>query len=111
MGDTISKTGDGSTALSVRGLHKSYPSPAGALHVLSGVDLKVASGEVVAVIGASGVGKSTLLHVAGALDEPNEGTVEVGGIDPFALSERARAELRNQRIAEETVAERKRAVR
>jgi len=98
LGDIISKTGGGNAALIVRELHKGYPSPTGPLHVLRGVDLEVAPGEAVAVIGASGVGKSTLLHVAGALDVPDEGCVEVGGEDPFALEDGARALLRNRMI-------------
>jgi lipoprotein-releasing system ATP-binding protein len=51
-----------------------------------------------AIVGASGVGKSTLLHVLGALDRPDEGQVRVAGADPFALDDNQRAALRNRQI-------------
>ena len=53
-------------------IHKSFPTGAGTLHVLKGVDIGVKKGEMVAVVGASGVGKSTLLHILGALDRPTK---------------------------------------
>jgi len=85
-------------ALCVRGLHKGYSTPQGHLAVLRGVDLECEPGDTVAVIGASGVGKSTLLHVLGALDAPDVGQVQVAGCDPFVLSEPDRARLRNRSI-------------
>lgn len=85
-------------ALWVRDLHKGYDTPQGILPVLKGVDLECRPGDTVAVIGASGVGKSTLLHVLGALDEPDSGEVRVAGRDPFALPEADRAQLRNRSI-------------
>lgn len=85
-------------ALRVRGLHKGYSTPQGHLSVLRGVDLDCEPGDTVAVIGASGVGKSTLLHVLGALDAPDEGQVQVAGSDPFVLAEPERARLRNRSI-------------
>ena len=51
-----------------------------------------------AIVGASGVGKSTLLHVIGALDVPDQGEIRVAGVDPFALDEADRARLRNREI-------------
>ena len=89
---------NGGPALQVRNLHKGYRTPQGELSVLRGVDLECQPGETVAVIGASGVGKSTLLHVLGALDQPDEGQIRVAGQDPFALSEADRALLRNRSI-------------
>ncbi len=65
------------------------------LHVLKGIDLEVYSGEIVAVMGPSGVGKSTLLHLLGALDRPSAGRVEIDGKDVFALDENALADFRN----------------
>jgi lipoprotein-releasing system ATP-binding protein len=85
-------------ALEARALHKSYATADGALAVLRGVDLEVAPGESVAIIGASGVGKSTLLHILGALDTPDSGTVLVAGENPFAVDDDRRATLRNRRI-------------
>ncbi|MDZ7337184.1 MAG: ABC transporter ATP-binding protein [candidate division KSB1 bacterium] len=78
-------------------LHKSYPMGRGSLHVLKGIDLEVMEGEIVAVVGPSGVGKSTLLHILGALDRPSEGRVFIDGQDVFALDDRALAEFRNRR--------------
>jgi lipoprotein-releasing system ATP-binding protein len=98
LGDIISRDIAMDAALVVRGLVKSYPSPNGRLNVLTGVDLDVRAGETVAVIGASGVGKSTLLHVVGALDVPDAGQVTVAGENPFALDEDRRAILRNRQI-------------
>ncbi|GGK33127.1 peptide ABC transporter ATP-binding protein [Pilimelia terevasa] len=64
-------------AISVRGLHKSF----GPLAVLKGVDLEVARGEVVCVVGPSGSGKSTLLRCVNLLEEPTAGTVRVAGVE------------------------------
>jgi lipoprotein-releasing system ATP-binding protein len=64
----------------------------------AGLDLSLYSGESLAVVGPSGVGKSTLLHLLGGLDRATEGRVEVDGRDVFSLSDRARTELRNQAI-------------
>src|SRR5256886_16973846 len=71
-----------------RGLVKSYGSGRAAHTVLAGVDLDVAPGELVAVLGRSGSGKSTLLHLLGGLDRPDRGTITVGGPPPDRLSER-----------------------
>jgi len=71
--------------LSVRDLHKRYRSGTTTLEVLRGLDLSVAEGEVVALVGPSGVGKSTLLHVVAGLDRPDAGTVEVAGQEIFSL--------------------------
>lgn len=84
--------------LEARGVAKGYPSGDVYLPVLQGADLEVFEGEMVAIVGASGVGKSTLLHVLGTIDEPKEGTVLIGGQDVFALSEPERTELRNRTV-------------
>lgn len=85
-------------ALQVKGLHKGYPGPTSRLEVLVQLDLECGQGDSVAIVGASGVGKSTLLHVIGALDEPDQGEIRVAGVDPFALNEADRARLRNREI-------------
>jgi len=84
--------------LRARELHRIYKMGRNKVHVLKGVDLDVNKGQIVAVVGASGVGKSTLLHLLGALDRPTNGTVEINGQDISALDESALAEFRNQTI-------------
>ncbi len=78
------------------GIVKGYRTSAGYVPVLSGLDLTVGTGEMVAVTGASGVGKSTLLHVLGTLDRPEAGTVRVGGQDVFGLPEKGLRAFRNK---------------
>jgi lipoprotein-releasing system ATP-binding protein len=68
------------------------------VEILKGLDLEVAQGETVAILGASGVGKSTLLHMVGALDRPSAGRVLVAGQDIFQLDERSLAAFRNRNI-------------
>jgi lipoprotein-releasing system ATP-binding protein len=79
-------------------LAKSYSTPSGAIAVLRGLSLTVARGEMVAVVGASGVGKSTLLHVLGGLDRAERGTVRVAGEDIGALSDDALVAFRNRHV-------------
>jgi len=66
--------------------------------VLRGVDLEVSSGEAVAVVGVSGVGKSTLLHILGGLDRPQSGQLYFRGAEVFANGPRALAEYRNRHV-------------
>ena len=63
--------------IAASGVVKGYRTAAGYVPVLEGVDLEVAPREMVAIVGASGVGKSTLLHVLGSLDRPEKGRVEI----------------------------------
>ncbi|MEX2181118.1 MAG: ABC transporter ATP-binding protein [Gemmatimonadaceae bacterium] len=70
----------------------------GQIRVLEGVDLTLAAGEMVAVIGASGSGKSTFLHVLGALERPDAGAVTLAGAPTAGMGDEALAELRNQRV-------------
>jgi len=66
-----------SDPLELRDVYRTYSSEAGDLRVLRGVDLTLRAGEIVALVAPSGVGKSTLLHIAGLLDRPNQGSVLV----------------------------------
>ena len=66
--------------------------------VLKGLELEVPTGELLAVVGSSGCGKSTFLHIAGGLDTPTSGQVLIKGVDIHQLSEKKRARFRNQHI-------------
>jgi lipoprotein-releasing system ATP-binding protein len=77
-------------------LGRTFRSGAEELHVLRGVELSVAAGEVVAIVGPSGSGKSTLLHLLGTLDRPTTGEVRLGGAPTATLSDRALSVLRNK---------------
>jgi energy-coupling factor transporter ATP-binding protein EcfA2 len=92
-GPAVPGPGGGGTVLELAAVTKIYPS-APPVTALRGVDLTVAAGELVAVLGPSGSGKSTLLHLMGTLDRPSAGTVRVTGLDTAALSDRDLAGLR-----------------
>jgi putative ABC transport system ATP-binding protein len=76
---------------------KRYPG-APPVEVLASVDLTVAAGELVAVVGPSGSGKSTLLHIMGTLERPTEGTVRIDGVDTDGLTDSELAGLRAHRL-------------
>ncbi len=82
----------------VRGLTKSYRSGEKTLRVLKGLDLDLARGELVAIVGESGVGKSTLLHLLGALDRPDSGSYLFQGREIFEGSAQDLARFRNKDI-------------
>ncbi|GGY02218.1 ABC transporter ATP-binding protein [Litchfieldella qijiaojingensis] len=84
--------------LELRHISKSYPTPQGPLCVLQGVDLRLAVGESLALMGESGSGKSTLLHLAAGLDTPDDGEVRLDGRPLSALDEPTRARLRRERL-------------
>jgi lipoprotein-releasing system ATP-binding protein len=84
--------------LSVRGLNKVYAVGSARIHVLRDLDLEVPAGQMLAVVGASGVGKSTLLHILGGLDRPDGGTIRVGDADVSSMSDAERVEFRNQHV-------------
>jgi len=85
-------------ALRATGIVKSYPTPAGRLEVLRGVDLEVRRGTILAIIGASGAGKSTLLNVLGTLDRPDSGRLVVRGQNLETLTRRQLADVRARRL-------------
>ncbi|MFZ4986192.1 MAG: ABC transporter ATP-binding protein [Blastocatellia bacterium] len=80
------------------GLTRTYDGRSGLVAVFENLDLEVDRGELVAVIGASGVGKSTLLHTLGGLDRPTAGSLEVDGFDLVNSTEPDLCRFRNQRI-------------
>jgi len=99
-----------SELLSTEGLKKSFNTPAGELHILKGIDMVLNEGEMVSIVGASGVGKSTFMHILGTLDRPTAGKITykisdqqsavssqetAKGIDPFSLSNGELAAFRN----------------
>ncbi|MYH30767.1 MAG: ABC transporter ATP-binding protein [Acidobacteria bacterium] len=84
--------------LDVRGLSKSYPMGGRTLPVLRDLDLTVETGEMVAIMGASGVGKSTLLQLLGGLDRVREGRIEAAGVELTALDDDALTAFRNRRV-------------
>jgi lipoprotein-releasing system ATP-binding protein len=84
--------------LDARGVTKSYPVGGERLVVLRDLNLSVDAGEMVAIVGASGVGKSTLLHVLGGLDSVDAGTIVVDGRDLTALSDADRVAFRNRHV-------------
>ena len=84
--------------LEARGLRKVFDTGGEGLEVLKGIDLAVRAGELVAVMGESGVGKSTLLHLLGTLDLPTAGQLRVADIDVLNLEDRALSRFRNRHI-------------
>ncbi len=91
-------SGERTPLLVAEGVEKEYRSKAEPLRVLKGVNLTVHEAELVAVVGASGVGKSTLLHVLGALDRPTVGSVWFRGQDLFARSEAELTRFRREEV-------------
>jgi lipoprotein-releasing system ATP-binding protein len=84
--------------LEARGLVKSYPVGGRPLTVLRDLDLIVEAGEMIAIVGASGVGKSTLLHVLGGLDRVDQGRVSIAGAELTAMRDADVVAFRNQRV-------------
>ena len=85
-------------ALRARGITKSFVSGGGELRVLKEIDLEVARGEMLAITGASGVGKSTLLHILGTLDRPTAGELEIESVDVLGLGGDELSDFRNRNI-------------
>ena len=84
--------------LTVTDLHKSYAVARTTLPVLRGLSLQVESGEMVAIIGASGVGKSTLLHLLGGLDRVDRGSIAIGEVALQALADQEVVTFRNRHV-------------
>lgn len=82
--------------IEARGLAKSFEGTQGRIEVLNGLDVAVGKAEVLAIVGASGVGKSTLLQILGSLDKPDAGSLKINGLDVAGLNKRELNELRNR---------------
>ncbi|MFI2486380.1 ABC transporter ATP-binding protein [Promicromonospora kroppenstedtii] len=81
--------------ISVHDLHKTYGSGPGAFEALKGLDLDIAQGESLAIVGRSGSGKSTLMHLLALLDRPTSGTIALDGTDTSRLSAKQLNRARN----------------
>ncbi|HEY6348701.1 MAG TPA: ABC transporter ATP-binding protein [Candidatus Angelobacter sp.] len=84
--------------IKLQGLSKIYHTPAGDCAALRGIDLQIAAGEFVAIVGKSGSGKSTLLNLVGGIDCPTTGTVEVGGTAIEGLNQSRLAAWRGRHV-------------
>jgi len=80
--------------LRATGITKSYDD----LKILKGIDLEIAKGEVVSIVGSSGAGKTTLLQILGTLDSPDGGILEIDGVQPFTLSSKQLSAFRNTSV-------------
>ncbi len=84
--------------LQARAIRRQFVQGPVLLEVLRGVDLAIAAGERLAIVGSSGSGKTTLLQILGGLDRPDGGSVQIEGADIHALAEKARGALRNRTL-------------
>jgi lipoprotein-releasing system ATP-binding protein len=84
--------------LEANGLRKRFVTSEGELEILRGIDLNVAEGEMISIVGSSGAGKSTLLYLLGGLDSPSEGCVAYGDDDLADMDENRLARFRNENI-------------
>ncbi|OFY47915.1 MAG: ABC transporter ATP-binding protein [Bacteroidetes bacterium GWF2_41_31] len=84
--------------ISIKGIKKDFKVGEITVHALRGIDLEVEEGEFIAIMGASGSGKSTMLNVLGCLDQPTSGSYWLDGVDIGSLSKNELARLRNQKL-------------
>ena len=84
--------------IETKDVKKSFTTDAGELQVLKGINVSIKEAEMVGIVGASGVGKSTLLHILGALDRPTSGNVFYSDMDIFSLDRNSLATFRNKTI-------------
>ncbi len=89
---------DSKTIASALGITRHFVSPDGRLDILNGIDLDIHAGKIIAIVGASGVGKSTLLHILGGLDIPSSGKVLWGDKSPYDMNDEERARYRNSSV-------------
>src|ERR1700733_3933281 len=84
--------------INLRSLSKTYSTPAGAYAALRDINLHIAAGEFVAVVGKSGSGKSTLLNLVGGIDSPTSGTLEIGGKSLQSMNQNLLAGGRGRKV-------------
>lgn len=84
--------------LKTEDLGKEYPMPKGTLRVFDELNFELERGEIIAIMGVSGVGKTTFLNLVAGLDTPTRGKVILDGEDVFRLNKRERARLRNEKV-------------
>src|SRR5213595_2435985 len=94
----VSATSAESAVIRVEDVHKYYELGETRVHALRGISVEVRRGEFVAVMGASGSGKSTFMNIVGCLDKPSSGQYSLEGVDTSSLSKRELAAIRNQKI-------------
>jgi len=82
----------------VRDLNKTFQTPASRLHILKDITVDIPAGQMTALVGPSGVGKSTLLHILGTLDRPSSGSVYFEDVNVFALKEDPLSEFRSRSV-------------
>ncbi|WP_028315482.1 ABC transporter ATP-binding protein [Desulfatibacillum aliphaticivorans] len=84
--------------IEAKGLVRRFAADDHTLTILSGLDFTAPAGQSVAVVGASGIGKSTLLHILGALDKPDSGELHINGQDVFAMQDAQLSRFRNRNV-------------
>lgn len=87
-----------SSIIKTENVRKDYPLPKGILRVFEGLNFELEAGDLVAIMGVSGVGKTTLLNLLGILDRPSEGKIFLDGEDMLSKSKKEKAEIRNRKI-------------
>jgi len=93
-----SATGHGGALIAIRNLCKGFNNSGARIEILKGINFDIVTGETLAVVGASGIGKSTLLHILGTLDRPDSGRLLFKGEDVFGYDDHKLARFRNESI-------------